>query len=600
MTDAVTLQIIRGKLEALAREMGVVLARSAMSPVIYEVYDFGCGISDASGRLIAGSHGVAAFSALFGVQINAIVAKYGDAIRPGDVFMTNDPYLGGSHLNDVLLVVPIFEEGRPIAFASSYAHWTEVGGMAPGSLSPSAEEIYQEGIRFPIMRLYRAGERQDELFELIAANVRLPRMSLGDLNAQIAALRIGETRLREAIAKYGTGPVLAAFDHVLDSSERLARAAVAALPDGVYEAEDFIDGDGFSDTQYPVRMRMTIAGDEIAFDFAGSCDQLRGPMNCSLEMLLCGVKVVFKAIVDPHGPSNEGWYRPLRVTAPEGCVFNARAPAAMGWFYEPMAQGAELVWKAMAPLVPERLTAGSYMSICVVLMGAKRPGSGEQFVHIEASAGGFGAAAGADGTSVLPAAPQGDLYNYSLEPLDPHASLRPQHRGRRRRRALARRLRRDPRIRDPGRRCLRLWRHGAQHRAAVGHGGRRRGLLQRLRGRARRRGGALRALPHGRPRTGRPRAHRDRRRRRLRRSVPAPARGGPGRCSRRLCQRRRCAHGLWRRDRREGRRRSGRDRGLPPRTSRSAWAVSRLISAVPSPTSCSSTRARARSPRPRC
>lgn len=424
MTDAVTLQIIRGKLEALAREMGVVLARSAMSPVIYEVYDFGCGISDARGRLIAGSHGVAAFSALFGVQINAIVAKYRDAIRPGDVFITNDPYLGGSHLNDVLLVVPIFEQDRLIAFASSYAHWTEVGGMAPGSLSPSAEEIYQEGIRFPIMRLFRAGERQDELFELIAANVRLPRMSLGDLNAQIAALRIGETRLRESIAKYGTGAVLAAFDHVLDSSERLARAAVAALPDGVYEAEDFIDGDGFSDAQYPVRMRMTIAGDEIAFDFAGSCDQLRGPMNCSLEMLLCGVKVVFKAIVDPHGPSNEGWYRPIRVTAPEGCVFNARAPAAMGWFYEPMAQGAELVWKAMAPLVPERLTAGSYMSICVVLMGAKRPGSGEQFVHIEASAGGFGAADGADGTSVLPAAPQGDLYNYSLEPLEARAPLR--------------------------------------------------------------------------------------------------------------------------------------------------------------------------------
>ena len=424
MTDAVTLQIIRGKLEALAREMGVVLARSAMSPVIYEVYDFGCGISDAKGRLIAGSHGVAAFSALFGPQINAIAAKYGDAMRPGDIYMTNDPYLGGSHLNDVLLVVPIFEDGRPIAFASSYAHWTEVGGMTPGSLSPNAEEIYQEGIRFPIMRLYRAGERQDELLELIAANVRLPRMSLGDLNAQIAALRIGETRLREAIAKYGRDQVLAAFDHVLETSERLARAAVAALPDGVYEAEDFIDGDGFSDKQYPVRMRMTIAGDEIEFDFAGSCGQLRGPMNCSLEMLLCGVKVVFKAIVDPHGPSNEGWYRPIRVKAPEGCVFNARAPAAMGWFYEPMAQGAELVWKAMAPLAPERLTAGSYMSICVVLMGAKWPGSREQFVHIEASAGGFGAAEGADGTSVLPATPQGDLYNYSLEPLEARAPLR--------------------------------------------------------------------------------------------------------------------------------------------------------------------------------
>jgi N-methylhydantoinase B len=424
MTDAVTLQIIRGKLEALAREMGVVLARSAMSPVIYEVYDFGCGISDAKGRLIAGSHGVAAFSALFGPQITAIKEKYGAAITPGDVYITNDPYLGGSHLNDVLLVVPIFEEGELIAFANSYAHWTEVGGMTPGSLSPSAEEIYQEGIRFPIMRLFKAGERQDELLELIAANVRLPKMSLGDLNAQIAALRIGEVRLREAVTKYGCPAVLATFDHVLETSERLARAAVSALPDGVYKAEDFIDGDGFSETQFPVRMQMTIAGDEITFDFAGSCDQLRGPMKGSLEMLLCGVKVVFKAIVDPHGPSNEGWYRPIRVKAPEGSVFNARAPAALGWFYEPMAQGAELVWKAMAPLVPDRLTAGSYMSICVVLMGAKRPGTGEQFVHIEASAGGFGAAAGADGTSVRPAAPQGDLYNYSLEPLEARAPLR--------------------------------------------------------------------------------------------------------------------------------------------------------------------------------
>ena len=147
--DPVTREIIRGKLLALADEMGIVIAKTSMSPVIYEVYDFGCGISDAGGRLIAGSHGVAAFSALFGPQINAIAAKYGAAMRPGDVYMTNDPYLGGSHLNDVLLVVPIFEGGRPIAFASSYAHWTEVGGMTPCSLSPNAEDSRSCGSTAP-------------------------------------------------------------------------------------------------------------------------------------------------------------------------------------------------------------------------------------------------------------------------------------------------------------------------------------------------------------------------------------------------------------------------------------------------------------------
>ena len=275
--DTVTLEIIRGKLLALADEMGIVLARTAMSPVIYEVLDFACGFYDPEGQLVAQTNGITVFTGTFALHVDVMRRKYAGQIRPGDIYMSNNPYEGGTHLNDVAIIKPTFVNDELLGFAISIAHWTDVGGKMAGSLPADATEIYQEGIRFTGVRLYKEGERQDDMFETIAANVRLPKMSLGDLNAELASVRIADQRMQELCAKYGSATVREAFRHIIETSEKLSRAAVAALPDGVYEATDWIDGDGIRNERFPVKVQVRIEGDEMTFDFSECCPQLMGP-----------------------------------------------------------------------------------------------------------------------------------------------------------------------------------------------------------------------------------------------------------------------------------------------------------------------------------
>ncbi len=424
MDDPITREIIRGKLLATVDEMGIVLARASMSPVIYEVLDFACGILDAKGELIVQTNGITLFTGTFGEQLASIRRRFGDTIRDGDVFMTNDPYEGGTHTCDIALIKPIFIGGTLEAFAISVAHWVEVGGSVAGSISPDAREIFQEGIRFPGVRVCRDDKLQEDIVELIRINVRLPTMALGDLNAELAAVRIADTRLKEIYAKYGAVVVHETYHHILESSEKLSRAAVRALPDGVYRAEDWIDGDGITDEQIKVCVEVRIEGDEISFDFTGSSPQRPGPINCAYGALLSAAKTIFKAMVDPQAPSNEGWFRPVKIICPPGTVFTARPPAPTGWYYEGSAQASELVWKALAPLAPERFSAGSYMSLCGTYIGGRNPATGEMFVHIEPAVGGWGAADNRDGTAALIATTDGDTYNYSVELMEAKYPLR--------------------------------------------------------------------------------------------------------------------------------------------------------------------------------
>jgi len=418
-TDVVTREIIRGKLLAVADEMGVVLAKSSMSPVIYEVLDFACGFCDAEGQLVSQFNGITVFTGTFSLQIAAILKKFGATMKPGDIYMLNDPYVGGTHYNDVGVIKPIYLDGELFAFAISISHWADIGGKAPGSLPADSTEIYQEGICFPGVPLYKADVRQDITFEMVAANVRLPKMALGDLNAALASVRLADKRCGELCGKYGKQAVRETFRHILESSERVSRAAVAALPDGVYKATDWIDGDGISDERFRTAVEIRIEGDEITFDFSGSCKQVAGPVNCSRSALVSAVKTVFKAIVDPQAPSNEGWFRPLHVVAPDGLVFTATKPAPVGWYYEGTGQASELAWKALAPIVPERLSAGSANSLCVTVLGGidRRVGN-EPWVIIEPSMVGWGATDERDGSCVTSAITNGDTFNYSIELLE--------------------------------------------------------------------------------------------------------------------------------------------------------------------------------------
>jgi N-methylhydantoinase B len=417
--DPFTLEIIKAKLLAIASEMSVVLARTSMSPIIYEVLDFACGLTDPEGQVIAQANGLTLFTGTFAAQVQSVTRKFGPArIKPGDIFMTNGPYDGGTHTCDIALIHPVFVDDEIMAFSVSITHWTEVGGKTPGSVSPDATEIYQEGLQFPIIHIVRQGEIVEEVVEIIRANVRLPLMSLGDLNAGIAACRIAERRLQEMRRRYGVESVQQAFSAILEHGERMARQAIRRIPNGVYEAEDFIDGDGITADEIPIRVKITVEDESMIVDFSGCAAQRPGPINCAYGALLSACKTVFKAITDPQAPSNEGWFRPYQIVIPAGTVFSATRPAPTGWYYEASAYATELVWKALAPVLPERLTAGSYLSLCATYLGGIDDKTGEVWVHPEPHNGGWGAGQGLDGQNGLIATTDGDTYNYPIELLE--------------------------------------------------------------------------------------------------------------------------------------------------------------------------------------
>lgn len=415
--DPVTQEIIEGKLIAAVDEMGIVMARTSMSPVIYEVLDFACGLLTAEGELVAQMNGITLFTGTFGRQVKSLIERFGDNLSDGDVLLTNDPYAGGTHACDFAIVKPIFVDGQILAYAINVAHYLDVGGSVPGSLAPNATSVFQEGLRLPGVKIVRNDVLASDILHILIENVRMPDIAIGDLTAQIATVRVAARRVAEMAQKYGFATVSASFDHLLDVSERLSRAAISALPDGVYHAEDIIDGDGISDAPISVQVAVTIAGDAITADFTGCPPAVAGPINCARGALESAVRTILKALVAPQAPSNEGWFRPLTVVAPAGTVFTAEKPSPTGWYYEGSVHASELVWKALAPLVPERLSAGSYSSLCVVYI-AGEDRSGTPFIHIEPQHGGWGASREQDGANALIALTDGDTYNYSVEVME--------------------------------------------------------------------------------------------------------------------------------------------------------------------------------------
>jgi len=414
--DPVTREVISGRLLATVDEMAIVLARASMSPVIYEVLDFACGICDRRGELIAQTNGITVFTGTFSRQVRFIIERFGAEMAPGDTFLTNDPFEGGTHACDFAIVRPIFVDGAIIAFGIAIAHLLDVGGAVAGSLPPNATSIFQEGLRLSGVRLTRNDGIVEDVIRIITENVRLPNLVLGDVNAELAAVRIAEQRIKETAAKYGAATLDATFSWLIATSEARARAVIAALPDGEYAASDVIDGDGETDAGIPIEVTVRIHGSEIEVDFTGSSAARNAPINCSRGALNSAVKTVIKALVAPQEPSNDGWFRPLTVTAPPGTVFTAEKPSPTGWYYEGVAQASDLVWKALAPLVPERFSAGTYLSLCATYLSGSGPDG--LFVHIEPQNGGWGATHKRDGASGMIAVTDGDTYNYSVELLE--------------------------------------------------------------------------------------------------------------------------------------------------------------------------------------
>ena len=415
--DLFTVEIVKDSLVAIGDEMFIALQRTSKSTIIYEVLDFASGLIDVNGQLITQGNGVTGFLGTLTFAVRSTLEKFGpENLHPGDVVITNDPYGGGgTHLSDVSLIVPIFYEGKLVAFAASKAHWTEVGGKDPGSWTTDATEVFQEGLQFPCVKLYEEGCPVQSLIDLIAANVRLPDMTLGDMYAQAASLHLGERRFQELCDKYGLDVVLSSIEALLDYGERMTRLELSKLPKGTYEAEDWIDDDGIGNGPFPVRVKITITGNEFICDFTGTHSQVPGPVNCTTTGLHSGVRTMLKAITSPSIPVNEGCFRPLKVICPAGTIFTAQRPAAVSTYWETMNYVTDLVWKALAPIVPDRLTAGHFLSVCGVVVAGRHPDSGELFLLVEPQAGGWGAGAAKDGESGLMCVGDGETYVIPIE-----------------------------------------------------------------------------------------------------------------------------------------------------------------------------------------
>jgi N-methylhydantoinase B len=336
-------------------------------------------------------------------------------MRPGDIFITNDPYEGGgNHLTDVALIAPIFYQDHPVAFSVNKAHWTEVGGMAAGSWTTDSREIYQEGLQFPAIHLCRAGKPERGLIDLITANVRTPDRTLGDLYAGVASLRSAERRVVETCQRYGLETLRESLRAILDHGETLARRALAGLPKGTFFAEDWMDDDGLSDDPVYVCVHVTITDDAFIADFTGSAPQVPGPINCTRTRLHSACRTIFKAISDPKTPVNEGWFRPLQVICPDGTVFTARRPAPVSTYWETGAYAVDLLWHALFPALPDRLTAGHSLSVCGTVIAGRRE-DGEYFILVEPQAGGWGAGDTKDGESGLVVVGDGETYVMPVE-----------------------------------------------------------------------------------------------------------------------------------------------------------------------------------------
>jgi N-methylhydantoinase B len=414
-----TMDVLREGFAAISDEMFVSLQRTSQSPIIYEVLDFGVGITDADGELVSQGNGIAGFLGPLGDAVKETIARRMD-LRPGDVIIANDPYAGGgTHLSDVALVRPIFAETEPgrelIGFAAAKGHWTEVGGKDPGSWTADSQDVYAEGLQLPFVYAYRNGEPLPDIRAILAANSRLPDMVLGDLTAQAACLEVAERRLLDMCARYGTATVRSAMRAVLDRSERLCLTALASMPHGVFTAEDFTDTDGLGNGPFPVAVRVEISDEGVTCDFTGSHSQVPGPINCTWSGLVSGVRTVFKAITDPAEPATDGWFRPLTIIAPPGCIFNATRPAPVAAYFEATEMASDLVWHALAPAFPDRLPAGTYVSVCSTSLALSHPDTGEEALLVEPQPGGWGATRDADGQSGLVSVGDGETYTIPVE-----------------------------------------------------------------------------------------------------------------------------------------------------------------------------------------
>jgi N-methylhydantoinase B len=416
--DPMTAEIVRGALVAITDEMKTNLMRTAYNMIIYEALDFTVGLFDADGNTVSIGLGLPMFIRGLSDAIKAKLAHYGkENIHPGDILLTNDSYIMGSHLNHMIFTLPVFWEGELVAFSASMAHWQDVGGTLRGVTT----DIYEEGLQLPICKIYRAGQVNEEIVEIIKANVRFPDLAMGDFRAQVAAIRTGERRMLGLLQRNGRDAVLGSIARIFAHSAEVARRAVRAIPNGVYEADSFMDDDAVRLGQrIPLHVKVIVDGDRMTIDLSGVSRQVAGYFNSGPTGGRSAAQVAFKCLTSPLLlPINDGSFEPLDIILPPGHVVSAIKPAAVRkWQTIPMTLADTLI-HALAPAMPDKVAAGQHGDLCLAMAFGTDPRSG-RFVlgGVGQPGGGWGAKHDSDGMCGTVCINDGDTHNAPAEEVE--------------------------------------------------------------------------------------------------------------------------------------------------------------------------------------
>ena len=415
-SDPITMEVVRNALSTIADEMALVIMRTAYSSIVRDSMDYSTGLCDREGRIVAHGLTMALHLGSFPDAMQLLVNEYGDRIDEGDVFIFNDPYeAGGMHLPDVYIVKPIFHEGQHEGFAASLVHQIDMGGIAPGSTAVYAREIFQEGLRLPIIKMYERGEPNETFFKIMGLNTRMPDKLAGDMRAQIAACKTAETAFAKLVGKYGSENFQRLLDDLHDHAERVMRAEITALPDGEWSFTDYLDGLGEDPEPLPLKVSIAIEGDRMTVDWAGSAPQVPGAINCPSPFVKSAVHLIVKCIAGRDIPNFEGYLRPLDIILPEGTIVNPVPPAAcaaraiIGW------RAIDALLGVFAQIVPERVPAAGEGGVTFPTFSGFY--EGRRFVCSETLAGAWGGMQGRDGQFGIPN-PGGNLTNQPIEMIE--------------------------------------------------------------------------------------------------------------------------------------------------------------------------------------
>jgi N-methylhydantoinase B len=416
--DAITVEIIRNGVLAVTEEMKTNLMRTAYNMIIYEALDFTVGLFTIEGDTVSIGLGLPMFIRGMSSTVRATSQRFPrETMRPGDIYITNDAYLTGSHLNHITLTAPVFHEGELVAFTCCMAHWLDIGG----SMGHVTTDIYSEGLQIPIMKYQDAGRVNEDLVNIIAMNVRLPSLALGDLRAQVTAITTGERRFLELVQRYGRQEVLESIAAIMDNTDAAARAAVATIPDGLYEAESFMDDDGLDiGTRVPIKVKVEVSAGRMKIDLSEVSSQVSGFYNSGLTTGIACAQVAYKCLTTPtQYPVNDGSFRSLEVVMPPGRVISATRPAPMRWWMTYPMTVIDTIFKALAPALPEKVIAAHHADLVTAMIHGIHPRDSRLYIAaIGPTGGGWGAKHNEDGVGVTVCINDGDTHNSPTEQIE--------------------------------------------------------------------------------------------------------------------------------------------------------------------------------------